>query len=299
MKLRAGIALIALVVLAAPTGASADEPDCDGAPAVTTRNLAYVEDPVSAKQKLDVYGFDLPKGCRNVPVVVYVHGGGWRAGDKRGVGDKATFFNGLGYVFVSVNYRLSAPLADPDRSMHPDHSEDVGAAIAWVEDNIDRYGGRRSRIALLGHSAGAHLVALVGLDPTYVEDAGGEVASIRCVMSNDTESYELVLRSEDVAGGALVRNAFGDDPETLEDASPMSHLDDRSEPPDFLVVRRGQLRRMERQTEFVEALEAAGSEVTVLDAFGLSHGAVNRLIGTPGDQAMTPEIDRFTTSCLG
>ena len=299
MKLRAGIALIALVVLATPTAASADEPDCEGAPTAVARNVGYVNEPSSPLQRLDVYGFDLPKGCPDVPVVVYVHGGGWRAGDKRGVGNKASFFNELGYVFVSVNYRLSTPLGDPNRPMHPDHSNDVGAAIAWVEDHIDEHGGRGSRIALLGHSAGAHLVALVGLDPQYVKDAGGKVASIKCVMSNDTESYELVVRSEDARGGRLVANAFGTAPDTLEEASPSSHVEDRSEPPDFLVVRRGQLRRMERQTEFIELLEAAGSTVTALDAFGLSHGDVNRLIGTAGDQAMTPAIEEFTKACLG
>jgi arylformamidase len=294
-----GSAVVALAVATAPVAVSADEPDCDGAPPVTTRNLEYVDEPVSPRQQLDVYGFDLPKGCPNVPVVVYVHGGGWSVGDKRRVGDKATFFNGLGYVFVSVNYRLSAPLADPERPMHPDHSNDVGGAIAWVEDHIAEHGGRGARIALLGHSAGAHLVALVGLDPTYVEDAGGREASIRCVMSNDTESYELVPRSDDVAGGALVRNAFGDDPETLEDASPMTHIGDRSELPDFLVVRRGLERRQSRQTAFAEALEAEGAAVTILDTPGLSHGDVNRLIGAPDDQVMTPAIERFTTACLG
>src|SRR5688500_17301102 len=111
---------VAIAVATVPTVAVADEPDCDGAPTAITRNLPYVDDPISPRQQLDIYGFDLPKGCPSVPVVVYVHGGGWRGGDKRGVGDKATFFNGLGYVFVSVNYRLSSPLGDPRRPMHPD-----------------------------------------------------------------------------------------------------------------------------------------------------------------------------------
>lgn len=63
--------------------------------------------------------------------------------------------------------------------MHPDHADDVGAAVAWLEANAARYGGDGTQIALLGHSAGAHLVALVGTDPTYVARAGGKVGSIR------------------------------------------------------------------------------------------------------------------------
>jgi acetyl esterase/lipase len=279
--------------------AGADEPDCDGAPTRTVRNVEYVDEPVADLQQLDVYGFDLPRGCPDVPVVVYVHGGGWRGGDKRGVGDKATFFNSLGYVFVSVNYRLSSPVGDPNRPTHPDHADDVGAAIAWVQEHIDDHGGDDEHLALIGHSAGAHLVALVGLDPDYVDDAGGEARAIECVMSNDTESYELIIRSTDDRGGLLVANAFGKNPETLEDASPMTHLGDRSRVPDFLVVRRGLERRQVRQTEFAEALEAEGADVTILDTPGLSHGDVNRLIGTAEDQVMTPAIQRFTNACLG
>jgi arylformamidase len=290
--------IVVVTVAAAGAGADARESDCDGPPAQVMRNLEYVEEPVSALQKLDVYGFDLPRGCEDVPVVVYVHGGGWRKGDKRAVGDKASFFNELGYVFVSVNYRLSSPANDPDRPMHPDHSDDVGASIAWVEENIDDYGGNGARIELIGHSAGAHLVALVGLDPKYVDQAGGEERSVRCVIPNDG-SYDLTERFEDPEGADLLHNAFGEDPETLSDASPITHIGDRSQPPDFLVVRRGFFRRAEQQTEFIEALEAGGAEVTVLDAVGLSHGDVNRLIGVPNDQAMTPEIEQFTTACLG
>jgi arylformamidase len=293
------IVIVAVTVAAAGTGADANEPDCDGAPAKAARDVEYVNEPVSDLQKLDVYGFRMPKGCPDVPVVVYVHGGGWRKGDKRAVGDKATFFNDLGYVFVSVNYRLSEPVRDPDRPMHPDHSDDVGAAIAWVEGHIDGHGGNGGRIALIGHSAGAHLVALVGLDPKYVDEAGGEVRSVRCVISNDTESYDLTNRAQDLEGGLLVTNAFGNDPETLRAASPTTHIEDRAQLPDFLVVRRGLFRRAERQTEFIEALEAAGAEVSALDALGLSHGDVNRLIGAPNDQAMTPEIEQFTKACLG
>jgi hypothetical protein len=96
-----------------------------------------------------------------------------------------------------------------------------------------------------------------------------------------------------------VRNAFGDDPETLEAASPMTHIGDRAEPPDFLVVRRGLERRQDRQTAFAEALEAEGADVTILDTPGLTHGDVNRLIGVPDEQVMTPTIEEFTTSCLG
>jgi acetyl esterase/lipase len=293
----AAIVIVAVVIAAAGAGADAAEQGCDAKPMKTAKDIAYVDDPVSDLQKLDVYGF-AAKDCDPVPVVVYVHGGGWRRGDKSQVASKVGFFNDLGYVFVSVNYRLSDPPNDPNRPMHPDHSVDVGAAIAWVEDHIDGYGGDGANLEIIGHSAGAHLVALVGLDPKYVDDAGGKESSIHCVIPNDG-SYDLTLRVDDPGGRQLLTNAFGDDPDVLRDASPMTHIGDRANLPEFLVVRRGFPNRQGYATTFADALEAAGGEVTILDANPLTHGQANKVIGAPGDRIMTPPLERFTKSCLG
>ncbi|MEX2267832.1 MAG: alpha/beta hydrolase [Acidimicrobiia bacterium] len=278
--------------------ASASGADCTTAPAVL--GIDSLDSPVSPLQQLDVYGFEDAKGCDSVPVVVYVHGGGWRKGDKRVVGNKATFFNELGYVFVSVNYRLSDPVRNPDRPQHPAHADDVGAAVAWVEQHIDAYGGDSEQLALIGHSAGAHLVALVGLDDTYVEQADGDVSAIQCVISNDTASYDLLARGEDGPGAKLlVANAFGADEDTLRDASPLTHVGDDDDTPDFLVVRRGTPDRQGAQTAFGDALEAAGGSVTMVDTPGYTHADVNAQIGVPGETVITPPIEEFAQDCLG
>ncbi len=270
---------------------------CPGAKARVVRDVAYVDDPVSDLQRLDLYAPRRPNACIEVPIVVWVHGGGWAKGDKRGAATtKAALFNDLGYVFVSLNYRLSAPVGDPSRPMHPDHASDIGAAIAWLQANGGRYGGDGSQIALLGHSAGAHLVALVGTDPTYVTEAGGRISGIRCVGSYDTASYDLVQRSAETR---LVANAFGSDEATLRDASPATHLGDRTHLPDLQVVVRGTPDRRATQMAFADAAEVAGARVTTLDAIGLSHGDVNRRIGAPGDTRMTPAVSDFVTGCLG
>jgi acetyl esterase/lipase len=265
-----------------------------------TRDLEYVEEPASDLQELDVYGFEREGACGPVPVVVYVHGGGWRRGDKQAVGEKATFFNDLGYVFVSVNYRLSAPPGEPDRPIHPAHSDDVGAAIAWVEANIEDHGGNGEHLALIGHSAGAHLVALVGLDDHYVDKAGGDPSAIECVISNDAGAYDLLARRENgPLASRLVANAFGTDEAILRDASPITHADDGdNDPPDFLVVRRGSIARQGGQERFADALQRAGGDVTILDATTYTHGEVNQMIGVDGDTVMTPPIEEFTRDCL-
>lgn len=270
---------------------------CPSAEARVVRDVAYVDVPVSELQRLDLYAPKRANACVEVPIVVWVHGGGWATGDKRGAAaTKARLFNDLGYLFVSVNYRLSAPAGDPNRPMHPDHADDIGAAIAWLEANAARYGGDGDRIALLGHSAGAHLVALVGLDPTYVSRAGGTVQAVRCVGSYDTASYDLVQRSAETR---LVANAFGSDEATLRDASPATHLGDRTRLPDLQVAVRGTPDRRASQTAFADAAEAAGAAVTMLEAIGLTHGDVNRLIGAPDDLRMTPPVTEFVNECLG
>lgn len=291
------LGIVGTTVLAA-TPATAGTEDCKQPKEPVTRDVEYVDKPVSDLQRLDVYARD-GKGC--APVVVWVHGGGWRIGDKKRVEDKADFFNGLGYVFVSVNYRLSAPEGDPARPVHPAHAEDVGAAVAWVEENIKDYGGDGRDIMLLGHSAGGHLVALVGLDPKYVEDAGGDADAIHCVVPNDSEGYDIPAR---VALGvpqlnSLLENAFGTDPEVLQDASPIRHVDDRKQPPEFFIISRGGPRRVGVAQDFADAVTKAGGEAEVLDATGYTHMDVNKRLGEAAETVVTPPVEKFAKSCLG
>ena len=87
---------------------------------------------------LDLYA---PQNAGRQPVMVMIHGGGWRNGDKANAGmtrTKVPFFVGRGYVYVSINYRLSSA---PDVK-HPLHVQDVAAALAWVHDHVAEYGGR-------------------------------------------------------------------------------------------------------------------------------------------------------------
>lgn len=309
MRNRVGVAAITAVVVAlaalwmpvATAGAgslgSRGAEACPSVRARVMRDVAYVDDPVSERQRLDLYVPERATACERVPIVVWVHGGGWTTGDKRrGAAAKAALFNDLGYLFVSINYRLSSPAGAPDRPMHPAHADDVGAAVAWLGTNAARFGGDGTRIALLGHSAGAHLVALVGTDPTFVDRAGGNVDRIRCVGSYDTASYDLVQRSGDTR---LVENAFGGDEATLRAASPVTHVGDRVRPPSFQIAVRGTPSRRAAQAAFADAAGAAGSDVTVIDAAGLSHADVNSLIGTVGETRMTPAVTDFVTGCLG
>src|SRR5262245_7447244 len=104
------------------------------------------------RQVLDVYA---PKGAKDLPVVFWIHGGGWQTGDKKEVQIKPQAFNDKGFVFISTNYRL-LPAVDMGTLIR-----DVAKAVRWVHDHIPEHGGDPKRLFVMGHSAGAQLAALI------------------------------------------------------------------------------------------------------------------------------------------
>src|SRR5262249_45169391 len=130
-------------------------------------------DAVAKRHCLDLY---LPKGHKDFPVMLFVHGGGWVGGDKNHLGiynrmGRSLASHGIG--MVSANYRL------PPRVKHPEHIRDVARAFAWVHKNIGKHGGRPSELFVAGHSAGAHLIALLSTDESYLKDHGLTTRDIR------------------------------------------------------------------------------------------------------------------------
>src|SRR5580698_11456292 len=109
------------------------------------RNIPYAE-PADERQVLDVYS---PPDAKNLPVVFWIHGGGWETGDKTSVQIKPQVFVDKGFVFVSTNYRL-LPKVDMGTIVR-----DVAKSIRWVHDHIAEHGGDPERLFIMGHSAGA------------------------------------------------------------------------------------------------------------------------------------------------
>ncbi|MFZ9887438.1 MAG: carboxylesterase family protein [Myxococcota bacterium] len=254
------------------------------------RDVLYVErgDPVSdEKTRLDVYP-PASSTCGR-PLVVWVHGGAWSLGDKTNqLDDKLTFVHSLGAILVSVNYRLT----DQSNGVtHPDHVEDVAAAIAFVREHAEEFGGDRDRIAVLGHSAGAHLVALAGTNPRFLAAHELVPSDVACIGSYDTtySATDIVARNE------AYEAVFTSDPDVWVDASPSSHVGPGLPP--FQLACRGDADRVEQCEAFAAALVAAGNEATVIDASSLTHEQVNRTIGVPGDDVMTPPVREFLERC--
>ena len=100
------------------------------------------------------------------PLVLFVHGGGWAVGDKAQYAAVGVRLARAGFVVAIVNYRLSPP------AQHPAHAEDVARAVAWCYRQAPYYGADPERFYVIGHSSGAHLAALVALDPAYLAAEG-------------------------------------------------------------------------------------------------------------------------------
>ncbi len=253
----------------------------------------YAERPGSpaARTSLDVY---LPAGCGPVPVLVWVHGGGWRRGDKSAgaVAQKAALAHRLGAALVAVNYRLSSP----DNGVRwPDHGQDVAAAVAWTVARGTSLGLDPSRLALMGHSAGAQLVASLAAHPRLLPDAGVDRSAVGCTVVLDVQ-LDLTDR---LGPSGLVDLAFGTDPEVLADASPAVQVRTSGAPPSrLLVVTRGRARRTAGAAAFVDAVVAAGGRAELLDAGTYSHTEVSQRLGAPGEQVVTPATSAFLTACL-
>ena len=184
------------------------------APAPTT--LAYSSD--DPLQALDLW---VPQGTRPAPLVLFVHGGGWSRGSKSNAVGRALPGHMLaqGYAFASIDYRL-VPSATVEQQ-----AADVAASLAYLLKRADDLGIDRSRVVLTGHSAGAHLVALVGTDEHYLRAVGLSFADIVGVMPNDGAGFDVAAQVSST--GPMMREtytqAFGTDPARHKALSPITH----------------------------------------------------------------------------
>lgn len=241
------------------------------------RNLAYGRD---AKQVFDVY---LPPDPRNAPVLVMVHGGGWALGDKASPGvaeNKVAHWLPKGWIVVSANNRL-LPDADPLQQ-----ARDVAAATARVQRLAPQWGGDPARVVLMGHSAGAHLVALVGADPAFLRDAGAR--PVRGVVALDSAAMDAVAAAADPPLPRIYDQAFGKDPAAIRAASPLHRLQPGAAP---LLSVCSTLRRQvcAQSRAFASAAAAVGTRVEVLPQ-PLSHKAINQALGLPSDYTRAVDV---------
>ncbi len=188
-----------------------------------------------------------PRGVENAPVLVYVHGGGYRTGDRDlsplVYSNIPTYFARHGYLAMSATYRL-APLAS-----WPSGAEDMRALVDWVRKNARAHGGDPDRLFLMGHSAGATHVATYAFDSRFQPPDGHGLAGIVLVSGR----YRLRWDPDDPSLDSI-REYFGDDPTLYESRSVVTHVPASDVAAMLVVAERDQTNLVETSGELFSAL---------------------------------------------
>jgi arylformamidase len=262
-----------------------------------TSDIPYAK--AHERQVLDVYA---PTSAKNLPVVFWIHGGGWQTGDKTMVAVKPKAFNDAGFVFVSINHRL-LPTAQMDAI-----TRDVAAALGWVHKNIASQGGDPNRLLVMGHSSGGQLAALMCTDERYAKAEGVPLTAIKGCVPVDADTFDIPAIIEMAETRARVhhlpmptyghRQKFGNDPAKHRDFSTVTHVAKDKGIPPFLILHIGgnpdttaQARRL------ANVLEASGIPVKVVAGRETTHASINDNLGAPGDP-ITKELFAFVAASL-
>lgn len=229
----------------------------------------------ATRQSLDIY---FREGLTDAPVVLYVHGGGWIRGDKSRALFKPAALVPEGYLFGSMNYRFH-----PEASL-AEMAQDVANATAWLHQHAAKYGGDGSKIVLMGHSAGAHLVSVVATNPAFMDAAGSSLGDLSGVIAIDTAMLHVPMRM--ATAGASQSRVFGRDPEAWIPVSPWHHVKPGAGiPPFLLLIADGRVVSREQATVMQEKLLAAGIEVSSHEGKGRAHTPLDTYIGVKGDES--------------
>lgn len=240
--------------------------------------------------KLDVYtpenaGRGGLFGGRKKGVILYAHGGGWVKGSRKKVYTMHKWLTANDYILVVPDYR-KVPATSIDGQV-----DDVADAIEWTRRNIGRYGGDGKRIVIMGHSAGAHLVAMIGAKRR---------ASVRGIIPNDVQAYDMIAYGGMRGSlGYPYLNAFGLELNDWVRWSPVTYARQGNGYPPHLFLHSGSNgeRRRALTRGYAMELKSRGTSVQVFDGGRYTHGSIARLLGTPGDEA-TRSVERFLAGVL-
>jgi acetyl esterase/lipase len=244
-------------------------------------------DPAHERQVLDIYA---PANAQGLPVVFWIHGGGWQTGDKTDVQIKPQWFNERGYVFVSTNYRLW-PKVEMEELIR-----DVAQSLGWVHQHVADYGGDPERIFVMGHSAGAQLAALLCIDERYLAAEGVPLNVLKGCVPVDGDTYDLpaiIMTAEfrqtlhDLPLPEFGhRVKFGNDPKKHIDFSAVTHVAKGKEIPPFLILHvSGHPDTTAQAQRLANVLKRSEIPTTVFGARETTHSKLNADLGLPDDPA--------------
>lgn len=262
---------------------------------------------------LDVY-VPVEESTGPRPVFIWIHGGGWFTGDKVSstMPFKAKTLVDAGFVFVSVNYRLSPELSgllalSRNRLRFPTHYLDAARAIGWVDRNITDFGGNPNRMLIGGDSAGGQISTLLATRPVYLKARGVETRQIKGIFSLDSVGFDVprmmtpAYRKINAGFQKMMFNAFGTPAEEKKkpswaSASPIRFAD-RSDPPVFYVV---PTTSPDRWVDARKMSVKLGQRLALVShRVRTEHAGVVPLLGNPsGDMGVTKPLMRFADAAI-
>lgn len=242
----------------------------------------------AAKQRVDLYR--PASGGKGQPLILYVHGGGWANGSHKQVSEKPAWASGMGLWFGSIGYRYlpEAPVET--------QAADVGAAIRKARSEAGKHGYDPNRIILMGHSAGAHLAALVASDPQYAGDA---FAAIKGVIPIDGACYDVPaqIKAASFMAKRTYIPAFGSEPERQKALSPITHAGGRDAPRWLLIYVNSRDDARAQSNALSAALSRGGAQASVKGIEG-NHMTANRDFGK-ADYPAQAEVDALVRAVIG
>ena len=227
-------------------------------------------------QKLDIY-MPLHAVAEPMPVLVFMHGGGWRQGSKDWMGFIAPSVVGLPAIYVSVGYRL-AP-----ETKYPGAEDDCRAGLKWVYENISRYGGDPDQLFVGGHSAGGHLAAMLALCPDRLKEQGLPEDAVKGCFAM-AGVFDLATSRPDYVANFLASV----DTETMDRACPIRQVAGNKVPFYISIGENDNPPLIPQASQLADALRREGSPVEFLEFAGCNHLEMNLRAGeVDGEWAVT------------
>jgi len=256
-------------------------------------NLPYA-DPAHERQVLDIYS---PDGAKDLPVVFWIHGGGWQSGDKTMVANKPEWFMERGFVFVSINHRL-LPSVEMEALIG-----DVAKAFGWISRHVAEFGGDPGRILVGGHSSGAQLAAILCTDEGYLKAEGVSFNCLIGCVPVDGDTYDIPAIIEVAETRRRVhhqpqaefghRQKFGNDPAKHLDFSAVTHVaKDKGIPPFLILYNAAHPDNSAQGQRFGAVLKKSNIPVTLYACKDTNHSKLNDDLGLPDDPT-TPLLAEF------
>lgn len=255
------------------------------------RDLFYTE-AKDKLQSLDVYS---PPEGKDHPVIVWIHGGGWSKGDKASLQQKPQAFVDKGFVFVSVNYRLVPAVTVKDIMA------DLAKSVRWVRDHATEHRGDPNSLIIMGHSAGAHLAALLCTDDRHLKAADVPMTILKGCVPLDVSAYDIPKRIHDVDDGIskTFKSVFGQDEAAQREVSPVHHIAKDKHIPPFLLLHVASRDDTKAQAHwFAGKLIESNIAARVVAAEGKTHGTISSDLGGTADPP-TLELWKFLREVTG